>query len=576
MALSASVIVGFVRKYRSLLSLGAAATLAELAYAILNLSALPMYVSFVLKQQAALGIVISTFLLTEALSRPWFGALGDRIGRKPLLIIGPAVTAVTAFLTIKLHGPFAIYGLLILKAIDGLGSGALWINAFAAVGDVVEEEHHSAAMSMLNVTYMSGIALGFLFGGLVNQVFHSYLASFYLVSALLIGSVIIMAALLPKKIGGARVEPTPIHDHVELTTLEEQPKEFKLSSILRGFKDVPDMLAVACVTFLGIGTLMPVVKLYAVQHLDLSETAFGLAVAPVAAAMGIFAVPLGRLGDKYGRCVAVCWGLFASAMALWVLALFRSTLLAGLAGIAIGLGFTVAFPAWMALVASATSADRRGEVLGAVGAVQGLAAIVGTALGGYMYSNDQLSFPRLGVVNYNVPFWWSAILMSAATVMGFTWMCGRHSSRDAGGGIKPWQRKMVVAASIIGLVWLVTWIGWRYSQPVPAERVAWQWVQQLHHGKPKKAVKYTLREGPGGWNGYEMSKQTARLLAKYDKKHDILWYTVYSPVWLSPKQVEVRVKFVLRGNTFRYSRIKLCRPGRDWKVCGVKQEEGGL
>lgn len=573
MTCSVSVITGFLRKYRSLLSLGVAALLAELAYAILNLSALPMYVSFVLKEQAALGIVISTFLLTEALSRPWFGALGDRIGRKPLLIAGPLVTAVTAYLTIKLQGPWAIYGLLILKAIDGLGSGALWINAFAAVGDVVEEEHHSAAMSMLNVTYMSGIALGFLFGGLVNQAFHSYLASFYLVSAMLIVSVVVMAVLLPKKIGGERAEPSPVHDHIELTTLEEQPAEFKLSKILRSFKEVPDMVVLASVIFLGIGTLMPVVKLYAVQHLDLSETAFGLAVAPVAAAMGIFAVPMGRLGDKYGRCVAVCWGLFGSAIALWVLAMFRSIVLAGLAGIVIGLGFTVAFPAWMALIASATSANRRGEVIGAVGAVQGLAAIVGTALGALMYSNDRLSFPRLGVVNYNVPFWWSAILMSAGTVMAFTWMCGRNSGRDVGGGIKAWQRKMVVGLSILGLAAMLAWIGWRYTQPVPPDRVAWQWVQQLYQGKPDQAMKYALRHGPDGWNGLQASTEASKLYVQYHEKLDALWYTVYLPTMPVDGRAIVRVKFVFRGNQHKFATITLCKLGRDWKVCGVRQDK---
>ncbi|NLN74920.1 MAG: MFS transporter [Armatimonadetes bacterium] len=568
----ASVISSFLRKYRSLLSLGVATLLAELAYAILNLSALPMYVSFVLKQQAALGVVISAFLLTEALSRPWFGALGDRIGRKPLLIAGPLVTAITAYLTIKLQGPYAVYGLLVLKAIDGLGSGALWMNAFAAVGDVVEEEHHSAAMSMLNVTYMSGIALGFLFGGLVNQAFRSYLASFYLVSILLVVSVVIMSALLPKKIGGTFPEHSAPGDHVELTTLEEQPAEFKLSNIWRSFRDVPDMLALASVVFLGIGMLMPVVKLYAIQHLDLSETAFGLAVAPIAAAMGGFAVPMGRLGDKYGRCVAVCWGLLVSAIALWGLALFRSTIIAAGAGIVIGLGFTVAFPAWMALVASSTSAKRRGEIIGAVGAVQGLAAIIGTALGAYIYSNDRLSFPRLGLVNYNVPFWWSAILMTAGTVMAFTWMCNRNCSRDVGGGMKPWHRKMVILSSIAGLVALLGWIGCRYAQPVSPDRVAWQWIQQLYRGKPDNAVKYTLRTGPQGWNGDLASREYSELYVRYHEKMDALWYTVFAPVRTSDGRVEVKVKFVFRGNKYRYGHIVLCKPDREWKVCGVRRD----
>jgi len=576
---SRKVIKAFLHQYRPLLSLGAAALLAELAYAILNLSALPMYVAFVLKRPTELGVVMAAFLLAEAVSRPWFGALGDKVGRKPLLLVGPIITAITAYFTIRLHGPFAIWGLLILKAIDGFGSGALWMNAFAAVGDVVDEEHHSAAMSMLNVTYMSGIALGFLLGGVVDEAFHSILASFYLVSALLIASVVIMSLLLPRRIGGAsharEEKKEPLHDHVELTTLEEPPAEFKLGNMLRSFGEVPDMLVLACVIFLGIGTMMPVVKLYAIQHLGLNEKQFGLAVAPVAAAMGLFAVPLGRLGDKYGRCVAVCWGLFGSAIALWVLALFRSIVLAGLAGIIIGLGFTVAFPAWMALVASATSTKRRGEVIGAVGAAQGLAAIIGAALGGYIYSSDRLSFPRLGVVNYNVPFWWSAILMTIGTVLAFTWMCKRNGARDVGNGVKPWQIKMVVISSIVGFIALFVWIGWRYTQPVAPDRVAWEWVQQVYRGRPDKAMKYTIPSAPGGWNGREKSRETAKTFVYYKKGLGALWYTVFAPVYVNDRLVDVPVKFVFKDETPKWVNVTVCKPAssREWKVCGVRPGE---
>ena len=316
----------------------------------------------------------------------------------------------------------------------------MWPTAFATIGDIVPEENRSAAMSMLNVTYMSGLALGFLMGGVANEHFSNkwvlgvyirpYTASFYLVSILLALSVAVMLVFLPRKIGvGHPRGPGGHAQHMELTTHDE-PTAFKLSTLSRSFKEVPDMLVLACVTFLGMGLLMPILKLYAVEHLGMSETQFGGAVAPIAAAMGIFAVPLGRLGDRFGKCSALSWGLLGSAAAMWMLALVRSQLVAALAGIIIGLGFTVAFPAWMALVASATDSTRRGEVLGAVGMAQGLAAIVGTILGAFIYHSDSLSFPRLGVEYYNVPFWFSAILLSAGTVIAFTWVTNTHAHKE--------------------------------------------------------------------------------------------------------------------------------------------------
>lgn len=548
------------------MGLGAAALLAELAYAILNLSALPMYMKFVVHAEQYWGMIFSTFLLTEAVSRPGLGALGDRIGRKPLMMAGPAVTAVTAYLTIVLHGPFMIPGLIVLRAVDGLGSGALWMNAFAAIGDLSEEDNRSTGMSLLNVTYMGGMALGFLLGGAVNEHFHSYLASFYLVSALLALSVVVMLFAIPAKLGGHGGEL--VHgEPLELPI--ETPATFKLSNLVRSFRELPDMVVMASVTFLGMGMLTPIVKLYAVEHLGMTETEFGKLVAPIAAAMGIFAVPMGRVGDKYGKCFAVCWGLLGSAAAMWALALFRSTLVAGMAGIVIGIGFITAFPAWNALVVSLTSPERRGEVLGSVGLAQGMAAIVGASLGSLIYASDVLSFPRLGVVNYNVPFWFSAILLSAGVVMAFTWMRNRHCSRETG-GVSTLQARAVVAVAAVGFIALAGWIGYRYTQPVPPDRVAWAWVQQLVRGKPEKALKYVAPGCGGKWDSVRETGQRARKYHQWKKKLEAR-YTVGFADTSDHGSAEVPVRFVLKGGVVHTELIRLRKmEDGEWRICGVR------
>jgi MFS family permease len=353
----------------------------------------------------------------------------------------------------------------------------------------------------------------------------------------------------------------------------EEPERFKLSDLTRSFRAVPEMIVLACVTFLGMGMLTPIVKLYAVEHLGLSETQFGLLIAPIAAAMGISAVPLGRLGDRYGKCLAVCWGLFASAAAMWVLALFRSIFLAAAAGIVIGLGFTVAFPAWNALVLSVTSPDRRGEVLGAVGMAQGLAAIVGASLGAFIYSSDLFSFPRLGVVNYNVPFWLSAILLTVGTVITFTWVRNAHCHRDPGLGVTGRQQRVVVTAAVLGLVCLAAWISYRYTRPVAPDRVAWGWVQQLVRGKPGKGLKFVLRRGPGGWDGAAASRKAARTYNDWKTRREAR-YTVYFADFTAEDRADVRVVFTLAGKEVRTEHVILCKlRSGDWKVCGLYSEQ---
>lgn len=567
----------FFNEYHALLILGSAALLAELAYAILNLSAMPVYVDKGLHQFSHYGLIFGTFLAAEALSRPALGALGDRIGRKPLMVIAPAITAVTSYVTILVGGPMVVPILIVLRAIDGLGSSALWMNAFASIGDIVGEKNRSAAMSVLNVTYMGGMALGFLLGGAANDHFHTLHASFYLASGLFALAFLVLLIFFPKgKLHHADIHIGDVTHLHPVSGAKARLAAFGKWSlgVLASFKLVPDMVVMAIVTFIGMGMLTPIVKVYGIDHLKLSETAFGLAVAPIAAAMGLAAVPLGHLGDRFGKTTAVCWGLFASALAMWVLALFRSLYLAAAAGVFIGLGFTVAFPAWNALVISSTDPRRRGEVLGAVGLAQGMAAMAGTLVGPIIYKSDALSFPRLGVVNYNVPFWISAIMISAGTVICFTWVCNKRAVGVAGETITLRQRRAVIGAAILGLIVLGGWIGWRCTMPIAPDRVAWQWVQQLARNKPRKAVKYSLRQAPD-WDGVQKAHSWAKTFHRWVYVNGAS-YTVQLEGYEGTDRASAEIWFNFgKGRPAKSEIVKLCKtmPRGEWKVCGIHEGE---
>jgi DHA1 family multidrug resistance protein-like MFS transporter len=117
----------------------------------------------------------SIFLLTEALFRAPMGMLSDRLGRRRLMLVGPLLTCCTALATVWVHHPLWF---LLLRGLDGLGAAMLWPAAYAAIGDTVPPERRSRAMSFLNMTYMSGIALGPLVGGLANDLAGTKTASF--------------------------------------------------------------------------------------------------------------------------------------------------------------------------------------------------------------------------------------------------------------------------------------------------------------------------------------------------------------------------------------------------------------
>jgi DHA1 family multidrug resistance protein-like MFS transporter len=180
---------------------------AELGYVTLNISAMPVY----LRDTIGLGestvtAVGSMFLLTEAIFRAPMGMLSDRLGRRRLMLVGPSLTVFTALATVLVHHPIWF---LLLRALDGIGAAMLWPAAYAAIGDTVPPERRSWAMSFLNMTYMSGIALGPLAGGLANDLTGAKTASFYLVAGLFAIAVLIIWRFYPRDHHEAHAHANP-------------------------------------------------------------------------------------------------------------------------------------------------------------------------------------------------------------------------------------------------------------------------------------------------------------------------------------------------------------------------------
>jgi predicted MFS family arabinose efflux permease len=151
-----------------LLGLSAVAGLAELAFIIVNVSALPVYLEFGLGLPHLVGYSLGAFYLAEALGNSPLGVLGDRLGRRRLMVMGALISVGTCLGTAFLRVPqgggplawLAIGLLILLRVLDGVGAAALWPALFASVSDRIHPRRQAQAMSVLNITYFVGIALG--------------------------------------------------------------------------------------------------------------------------------------------------------------------------------------------------------------------------------------------------------------------------------------------------------------------------------------------------------------------------------------------------------------------------------
>lgn len=378
-------------KRPAVVSLLIVAFLAETAYAVLNLSTMPVYLQYDRGLgPSVIGLVIAVFLLSEAVLKSPMGAISVRLGTRWLMILGPAISIGTSFATLALPRGFGgeVVALMGLRALDGLGAAMLWPAAFAYMGDLVEDSERQRAMSLLNMCYLVGVAIGLPVGGIANDLFGQAFAETLgsrspaiLVAAGMFALVTVMAfAKLPK-----------VQDHHVSIQAAETPS---ISDIRQSLTRIPSVLALAAITYIGVGFPMAIVKLFAEEQLKLSESAFGAITLPIALAMAGLSLPLSRLGERIGRGRAVHWGLGLCAAGVSVIALgaffpFMRTLGAVAVGaLPAAIGFLLTIPAWMASV-SDIDARRRGVYLGAVMTAQGVGAILGMAVGSAMYEKFQ-------------------------------------------------------------------------------------------------------------------------------------------------------------------------------------------
>ncbi len=375
------------------------ALLAEIAYGVMNLSTMPVYLSWTDPKdgaflpsgrgfgEAIVGLVLVAFLLSEAIFKGPMGHLADRVGPKRLMIFGPALSIGTSILSLFVpHGGgwFEVLCFVLLRAIDGLGAAMLWPAAFSAMGDAVDDKQRQQAMSLLNLCYMLGIALALPIGGIANDLAGVKWAG------LILATVLFTAVTL----GVWKLVPSEHHSQES----EEEPTGFKLGEFIESCRQIPSYLLIAVVTFTGIGFPMAIFKLFPIQEFGMSETKIGFLIFPGAIAMGIASVPMSRYGERVGRARAVHLGMGLCSIGLALIAVgafvpwMRSPWILAIGGLPVGVGFLLAIPAWMASVAD-IDCKKRGVNLGAVMTAQGLGAIIGAPIGSLMYDKLQ----RVGI-----------------------------------------------------------------------------------------------------------------------------------------------------------------------------------
>ncbi len=345
------------------------------------------------------GVIFAGAPLTAACMGPLWGALGDRVGRKPMML--------RANLSIALFvGSMAFAGsplqLLLLRLGQGFFSGFM-APSVTLVSVATPMERQGRVMGLLHTALLAGGIVGPLLGGYVADNFG--LRWVFAVTSCLSLLAATMTALfvreVPHDAAAASPDRGPSADAADPAGEQPAPAprpRLTLGSLLRGaWSDIGvlvrtgplrSILVVVFAVRFGAALIDPILALY-VETLegfdaDRLATTAGFVFGLTSVAALIFTPVWGRVGDSLGASRAL--GICATGAGLAYLAQAFVTHVDALAALRFLSGSFVAgiFPAAYAATARHSSVERRGSAYGVTFSSLIFANALGPASGGLL------------------------------------------------------------------------------------------------------------------------------------------------------------------------------------------------
>ncbi|APX10835.1 TCR/Tet family MFS transporter [Tateyamaria omphalii] len=364
------------------------------------------------------GVLATSFAAMQFLFGPLLGALSDRYGRRPVLLLSLVVLAVD-YLVMAVAG--TIWLLLLGRVVGGI-TAATQSTANAYMADISRPEDKAANFGLIGAAFGMGFVLGPALGGFLAE--YGTRAPFYAAAALAAANAVF----------GYIVLKETVDDRIRRPFAWRRANPFGLFRHLAKLPGLGPLLLVFFIYQVAFTVYPAIWAYYTAERFDWSPGMVGLSLSLFGISMAIvqggLIRPMLRLMGERG---AVIYGHVADVMVFLMIGFVSSgswlLILTPLAALP-----AVITPALQGIMSKAVGDDQQGELQGALVSISALAMIISPMLMTFVFY--RFTEPANGIYLPGAPFLLAGVLIAIA-LMVFMRSAPPRPSLNIGGSTPP-------------------------------------------------------------------------------------------------------------------------------------------
>jgi MFS family permease len=302
----------------------------------------------------AVGVGVGAFAVGAVLLRPFAGRIGDRAGRRVLIVAGGLIVGAAGLLYLLASG---LVPLVFVRLLAGIGEAAFFVGAASMITDLAPEARRGEAISYWSVAVYGGLAFGPLLGNVLLD--DDHFDRVWMVSAGL--------AFLAALIGLCTRETVPPEDRLQAG--DARPPLISRPALGPG--------TVLFLGLIGLAGFVEFVPLY-VKQIGMSDSS------PVFLLYGCLILGVrifgARVPDRIGPLKAGSIATSTAAAGLALMAVWPSALGLYAGTVVFSIGMSFLYPAMLTLALTGLSDTERGSAVGTVSSFFDLSQGIGALL----------------------------------------------------------------------------------------------------------------------------------------------------------------------------------------------------